>query len=381
MNEKYGVSRRRFLVASGGGTLAALAGCVEPRAESTVVESETTIDRENRADGSTYTDVYESTVDSVTLVRAFGVGEPVGMEDGDESEDGGQRQGQGSGFLYDQSHVVTNEHVVRGAEEVDLQYTTGEWTSATVAGTDIYSDLAVLRIDQRPDTATPLQFTEQHPRVGQEVLAIGNPLGLEGSMSTGVVSGVNRSTPGPTDFTIPNVVQTDATADRGSSGGPIVNLEGNVVGVVNAGAGTGGSITFGISAPLSRRVVPALIEDGEYRHSWMGINLLSVDPIVANANDIPEERGVLVVETASDGPADDILRGSDDTVDHRGGSIPVGGDVIRAMNGRPIPNEHELSAFLALETTPGETIEIEIYRDGEPTTVDLTLGEREEPNI
>ncbi len=364
--------RRRALLGAVGGGFASLAGCVEPRADATVVDSETDLNPDDRAEGSTYTDVYESTVDSVTLVRAFGVEDPVSEQEG---------EGQGSGFLYDDNHVVTNEHVVRGAREVDLQYTTGEWTGTAVVGTDPFSDLAVLRIEQRPETATPLSFIETHPRVGQEVLTIGNPLGLEGSMSTGVVSGVNRSTPGPTDFTVPNAIQTDADADRGSSGGPLVDLEGSVVGVVNAGAGTGASITFGISAPLARRVVPGLIDDGEFHHSWMGVTLATVDPILADANNLTEEQGVLIVETSSDGPADGALQESDEMADHRGESVPVGGDVILEMDGRPIPNEHELSAFLALETSPGDTISLDISRDGEPTTVELTLAARPEPEL
>ncbi len=328
------------------------------------------IDRENRADGSTYTDVYEATIDSVALVQVDGVTDPATGEEG---------RGSGSAFRYGDSYLLTNHHVVAGADAVDLQYVTGDWSGTTVVGTDPYSDLAVLDADYVPDAAAPLSLSERRPVVGQEVLAIGNPLGLKGSMSQGIVSGVNRSyAPPGARFSLPNVVQTDAALNPGNSGGPLVDLDGDVVGVVHA---TGGeNVGFAVSAALARRVVPSLIETGRYRHSFLGVELATVDRRIAAANDLDEASGVIVVDVLREGPAAGVLDGSDGTDGTDGSGLPVGGDVIREMAGQPIPDMHALTTFLALDTSPGDTVPIRLLRDGDPTTVEVTLGERPAPN-
>ena len=374
--ERTRLDRRTFLAAAGGGLLASIAGCAEPRA-GTEVSFEGTDSRpdveSDRADGSVYTSVYDRTIDSVTLVRVYGVDDPL---------TGDERQGQGSAFLVDERYAVTNEHVVAGGEEVDLQYVNGDWTATELLGTDFYSDLAVLEIDHAPESADPLALTDLSPTVGQEVLAIGNPLGLEGSMTKGIVSGVDRSlevagrSGEPRSF--PNVVQFDAGVNPGNSGGPLVDMDGEVVGVVNAGGGD--NIGFAISAALTSRVVPALIEDGEYHHPFLGVVLQTVDRIVAEENDLSEPGGVIVADVSDDSPSADVLRGSDDEVDRHGERIPVGGDVILELDGHPTPDRNTLSAALTLETSPGDTVPIEIRRDGERRTVSVTLGERPTPN-
>ena len=373
------IGRRTFLGVAGAGIVGAVAGCTQPSSEAAERSDTISSSTNNPAtsdNSSIYEQVYAETIDSVPLVRALGVDNP--FTDGDT-------RGQGSGFLYDETRIVTNEHVVYGSEEIDLQYINGDWTGATLLGKDYYSDLAVLEVDHVPESATPLGLSEREPRVGQEVLAIGNPLGLEGSMSQGIISGVNRSiTPEWRRYAYPNIVQTDAGLNPGNSGGPLVDLEGDVVGVVHAGQGE--NIGFAISAALTERVVPALIEDGEYRHSRLGISLVTVDRIVANENDLDEATGVMVVEIVDEGseddeddqpsPAEGILEGAEDTVIRSGEPIPIGGDVIREIDGEPIPDRHALSRVLALETSPGQTVTIEILRDGSPMTVELTLGER-----
>ena len=372
MNEPT-VSRRRLLGAAGGGLLAAVAGCVEPGgdAEATAGDSSLTgdIDYDDRADGSVYTEVYEEIIDSVTMVEVTGIEDPI---------TGGEGDGQGSAFVFDGEYVVTNEHVVWGADSIELQYTNGDWTGADVVGSDPYSDLAVLDVDHRPEVAEPLAFTDVLPTVGQEVLAVGNPFGFEGSMSRGIVSGVNRSLPGPgsgeSRFDIPNVVQTDAGVNPGNSGGPLVDMDGAIVGVISAGVAEG--IGFAISAALASRVVPSLIEDGVYEHSRIGVQILEVGPSVAAANDLDEARGVLVVDVDSDAPAADVLEGMDDSEMRDGEEVPVGGDVIVELGGEEIPDNHALSRVLALETSPGDVVEVEVLRDGERTTVDVELDAR-----
>jgi len=362
------LGRRRLLATASAGVVGAVAGCVEPGADSSI-EGGTShdIDRENLADGSTYTEVYEALIDSVVQVRAFGVDNPLTGEEG---------EGQGSGFVVDDSHIVTNEHVVAGAEEVDLQYINGDWTSTRLVGTDFYSDLAVIEADHVPDSATPLSFTDTTPVVGQEVLAIGNPFGLEGSMSSGIVSGIERTlSPPDREFSFPDVIQTDAAVNPGNSGGPLVDLSGTVVGVVNAAGGE--NIGFAISAALTNRVAPSLIEDGTYEHSYLGIGLEPVDRPLAEQNDLSEAAGIMIVEAVpGEAAANAGLQGSSGTVTHRGEPVPVGGDVIVRLDGEPIPDEHALSRFLALETSPGETITVEYKRDGRTETTSLTLGSR-----
>ncbi|SFB71216.1 serine protease, S1-C subfamily, contains C-terminal PDZ domain [Halobiforma haloterrestris] len=361
------VDRRRFLAATGAGLLGAVAGCAEPRGDDPIEGGSVhEIDRENVADGSAYTDVYEAIIDSVTMVRVLGVSDPITGDVG---------RGQGSGFLFDENHVVTNDHVVAGGEDADLQYINGDWTSTRLVGTDPHSDLAVLEVDHVPESASPLSLAEERPVVGQQVLAVGNPYGLEGTLTEGIVSGVNRTVNPPgRQFSLPNVVQTDAAVNPGNSGGPLVDLDGDVVGVVNA---TGGdNIGFAISAALTARVVPSLIENGEYRHSFMGIGLTSVDRIIAQENDLEAATGVMVTEVFSGEAAEGVLEGADSTVRRSGEPIPVGGDVILEMDGEPIPDRHALSTFLALETSPGETIDLRLWRNGTETTEELTLGAR-----
>ncbi len=310
-----------------------------------------------------YAAVYRETIDDVVLVNVFGEG-PEGPG------------GLGSGFVIDGGYVVTNDHVVAEAAEIELQFRDEQWRTASVIGTDVHSDLAVLDVDDLPDGPDGLSFAADDPVVGQEVLALGNPFGFDASISQGIVSGVDRSLPSPTGFSIPAAIQTDAPVNPGNSGGPLVTLDGDVLGVVFAGAGQ--TIGFAISAALADRVVPALVEDGEYEHAYMGVGVLPVGPLIAEANALEEPRGVLVVETDPDGPADGVLEAADETTTVDDASVPVNGDAIVAIAGEEIPNQDRLSSVLALETSPGETIDVEIVRDGERQTVELTLEPRPE---
>jgi len=358
------LDRRSFLGAAGAGLAGVVAGCAEPRAENSIEgDSSATIDRGDLADGSAFTDIYNAVIESVTQVRVFGVENPT---------TGAEGRGQGSGFLYDDRHVVTNDHVIANGEAADLQYTNGDWTSTTLVGRDVQSDLAVLEVDHVPEGVTPLSMADERPVVGQQVVAVGNPYGLNGSMSTGVVSGVNRTLDHPQQrFSYPNVIQTDAAVNPGNSGGPLVDLDGEVVGVINAAGGD--NIGFAISAALTKRVVPALIENGEYEHSYMGIGLRTVDRLVAEANDISEAAGVMVTGVIDGSAADGVLQPATRAVQRRDERIPVGGDVIRELDGTPIPDRHALSTYLALETSPGDTIEVRLLRNGRLRTQDLTL--------
>ncbi|WP_222918573.1 trypsin-like peptidase domain-containing protein [Natrinema sp. SYSU A 869] len=361
-------TRRRILGAVGATGAAAavgLGGSGTGVAQNETADSNATAQEGDGSDvDSPYTETYRNTIDSVVLVTVSGTsGVP-----------GGGGGGLGSGFVIDDQYIVTNNHVVESASEdgIEIQFSNEEWRAASIVGTDAYSDLAVLRVEDVPDIATGLSFSESEPVIGQEVLAIGNPLGLDASVSQGIVSGIDRSLPSPTGFSIPAAIQTDAPINPGNSGGPLVSLEGEVLGVVFAGAGQ--TIGFAISALLANRVVPALIEDSTYEHPYMGVGVQPVGPEIAAEIGLEEATGVLVMEVVPNSPADGVLEPGST-------SRPASGDVIVAINGEEIPNQNQLSSYLALETSPGETIELEIVRDGDRQTVELTLAERPEVEL
>jgi Trypsin-like serine proteases, typically periplasmic, contain C-terminal PDZ domain len=311
---------------------------------------------------SRVTDVYRQVVDSVAAVRANSPGE---------------RAARGTAWVYDEGTLVTNEHVVSGAESVSVWFEAAGWLEADVAGTDIYSDLAVLETDGMPESARPLDLAGVEPPIGTQVVAVGNPFGLTGSISTGVVSGRNRALTGQNGFSIPDAVQTDAPVNPGNSGGPLVDTDGTVVGVVNSGGGD--NIGFAISAAMVRRVVPAPPSTGNYDHSYMGISIREVSPKLAAANDLPVAQGLYVGEVIEGGPSDGVLRGTTDTELVDGQQVPTGGDVIARMGRTDIRTQQTLSTFLALETSPGDTIELTILRDGDREQVLLRLGSRPDP--
>ncbi|MFB6080717.1 MAG: S1C family serine protease [Haloferacaceae archaeon] len=281
----------------------------------------------------------------------------------------------GSGFVYDRrGDVVTNDHVIANARSVAVQFHDGTWENATVVGSDAYSDLAVVRVPSLPSAARPLPIARSDPAPGQPVAAIGNPFGLTGSITTGVVSGVHRKMPTAHSFTIPDTVQTSAAINPGNSGGPLLSRDGTVVGVNRATKGV--NVGFAISPLVVRQVVPALIANGSYAHAYLGVSTETVTPSVAAANGLSKDRGVLVVRTLPNGPADGHLHGATSHVDEHGMRVPTGGDVIVAIDGTAVRNGEGLSRYLLLHTHPGERVPITVRHDGRRTTVHVTLGTR-----
>jgi S1-C subfamily serine protease len=370
--ERGGPSRRELLAGVASAT-AGLSGCSAPgRTESGSTPSTRTAATESASDVSpaaaarpedVFSAVYRESIPSVVLVRVYGAGGPLG---------------QGSGFVHpDGAHVVTNQHVVDGAQAVRVRFHDGTWAEASVAGTDAYSDLAVLGVDA-PSSAPALTLVDAEPAVGTRVVALGAPFSLGGSVSAGIVSGVDRSLPSQTGFSIPDALQTDAAVNPGNSGGPLVTLDGRVAAVINSGQGE--NVNFGISAALTRRVVPALVDDGEYEHPFMGVRLLEVTPAVARANGLDAVRGVLVVDVLPNGPAAGTLRGSDREETALGQRVPVGGDVVVALDGTPTPTQAALASYLATETSPGDVLETRVIRNGRERAVSFELGARPPPN-
>ncbi|MDZ7849333.1 MAG: trypsin-like peptidase domain-containing protein [Halodesulfurarchaeum sp.] len=314
------------------------------------------------SNGSVYegnlTGLYEATADSMVTLR---VETPTGSS-------------QGSGFLSEGTYIVTNHHVVADATDVSVQFSDGVWRSATVVGTDVYTDLAVVRTESLPESATPLPVADRMPRPGQFVAAFGSPFGLQGTITHGIVSGVNRSMEVGDGFSIPDTVQTDAPINPGNSGGPLVSMDGTVVGVNRAKSGD--NVGFAISARVLERVVPDLIAHGEVEHSFMGIRSIPVTPNVADANQVPEASGIAVVEVLPDGPSDGVLEAGT----WADGTVPDDADVIVGIDGTPVRSHEDLTRYLLLHTRPGETVTLSIYRDGRRIQVELELGERPPPN-
>ena len=321
-----------------------------------------TVDDPDVTDGPINSELlYAETIDSVVTVYVVG-------EDGSSS---------GSGFVYDsEGHLVTNHHVIAGARAVEVKFgSRGEWRRATIVGSDPRTDLAVLDIEDLPASATPLSTATDSPQQGEDVVAIGSPLRLEGTITTGTVSGVDRSLRLPSGPLVPDAIQTDAAINPGNSGGPLLDAEGHVVGV-NTARADADNIGFVVSAVTVDRVVPSLIETGSHTHPYLGVESRTVVPAIATANDLDETSGAAIVAVDGEGPAAGKLRGPQRAATVEGQQVPVGGDIVVAVDGQPVETDHDLLRYIALETEPGETASIAVVRDGERRTVEVTLGER-----
>jgi S1-C subfamily serine protease len=300
------------------------------------------------------------------------------------------QEGTGSGFVYDtEGHIVTNYHVVENAEELLVTLASDQVYEAKIVGTDAANDLAVIRIDAGEDLPEPVTVGDSDElRVGQFVVAIGNPFGLEQTLTTGVVSALGRVIESPEDNRfIGEAIQTDASINPGNSGGPLLDLTGRVVGVNSQIISTSGSssgIGFAVSSNTVRRVVPELIARGSYPHPWLGTQMLSLTPTSAAAfrqagMDVPVDAGLLVLEVVEGAPADAAgIRGGNRVVRIGNYSVPLDGDIITAVNGEPVADFEDLTVYLETQTTVGDTVTLTIIRGGEEQTISLTLAERPE---
>jgi len=299
------------------------------------------------------------------------------------------QQGLGSGFVWDtEGHIVTNNHVVADATEIRVTFSDGTSVPATLVGADADSDLAVVKVDLPADRLQPVQVADStQVQVGELVIAIGNPYGLEGTMTVGIVSALGRSLPVESatalgaSYTIPDIIQTDAPINPGNSGGVLLDDQGRVIGVTAAIESTSGAnagIGFAIPSAIVERVVPALIAAGRYDHPWVGISGMTLTSDLAEAMDLPaEQRGVLVIEVVSGSPAEEGgLRGGDQEADVSGDQVPLGGDVIIAMDGQPVREFEDLTAYLARYTKVGQQLTLTVLRGGAEETVEITLAAR-----
>ncbi len=303
--------------------------------------------------------------------------------------------GQGSGFVIDrQGHIVTNQHVVADAEEIEVDFPSGTRAWAEVLGTDLDSDLAVLKVDVPTDKLFPLPLGDSDQvQVGETVIAIGNPFGLSGTMTSGIVSAIGRTldseraAPGGQPFSSGDILQTDAAINPGNSGGPLINLRGEVIGVNRAirtesftvsGDAANSGVGFAIPVNIVKRVVPSLIEEGHYDYPYLGISSLNQSTLnlhTLEQLELPADTvGVYVTCVTDGGPADQAgMRGAGACDD---GNLLPGGDLIVAIDGHPLETFNDLISYLVSSTQVGQQIVITVLRQGEEVELTLAVGAR-----
>ena len=294
------------------------------------------------------------------------------------------RRGSGSGFIWDEEgRIVTNHHVIDGADRITVIFSDRTEMDATLLGSDPDSDLAVLQIDVSDTPTQPVPLADSDAvKVGQMAAAIGNPFGQEFTITTGIISALGRTIrSGNGAFSVPQVIQTDAPINPGNSGGPLLDRQGRVVGVnsqIISRSGSSAGVGFAVPINAAKRVIPVLINEGSYEYAWLGISGSTLSPDVAELMELPEDtKGILVIAASEDGPAAQAdLRGSDRTVESEGIDYPVGGDVIVSINEFPTNEMDELISYLIDKTRPGDEIALEVLRDGEKRSVKVTLGTR-----
>jgi S1-C subfamily serine protease len=289
--------------------------------------------------------------------------------------------------VYDrQGHIITNFHVVEGADELIVTLADGRALEAQVTGLDPSNDLAVITISGTVDLPEPMALADSDRlRVGQFVVAIGNPFGLEQTLTTGVISALGRVIQSPEESFIGEAIQTDAAINPGNSGGPLLDLAGRVIGVnsqILSPSGAFSGIGFAVSSNTVRRVVPELISRGYYPHPWLGAYMLSVTPASARVfreagMNVPVESGLLVMEAVAGGPAEQAgIRGGSRVVTIGRYQIPLDGDIIIAIDDVPISSYQDYNLYLDAETVVGDDVEVTVIRDGAEMTFTVTLQER-----
>ena len=338
----------------------------------------------NGHDATTLGDVLSSSKSSLTLVELF-----------EKSEEGvvkiqvvrnnvpGDTGGVGSGFVYDNlGHIITNAHVVDGASKATVTFLDGSQYDAEIIGMDKFTDIAVIKVNEKPRLLHPLQIGDSSQlRVGEPVAAIGNPFGLSGSMTSGIVSQMGRLLPSQdSGFSIPDVIQTDAAINPGNSGGPLLNLRGEVVGIntaIQSVSGGYSGVGFAVPSNTAIKIVPSLIEDGEYHHPWIGITGQDIDPELAKVLDLKQAKGFLIITIVDGSPADKAgLKGVTQTQVINGKEYPADGDIIISVDDKEVRKISDILIHLQREKSVGDTMVLGVLRDGEFMHISLELVER-----
>jgi S1-C subfamily serine protease len=287
----------------------------------------------------------------------------------------------GSGFVIDKAgRIVTNYHVVQDAETVQVSFSGEDNVDARVIGVDPSTDIAVLQIDAQARALVTLPLGDSDTaRVGDAVVAIGNPFGLERSVTAGIVSALQREITAPNGFAIDEVIQTDAAINHGNSGGPLLNADGQVIGVnAQIESETGGNVGIGFAIPINtvKEVVSQIIEEGKVEHAYMGIEMQTIDSDLTEHVRLPAESGVLVSRVVPGSPADEAgLQGGSRNVVVDGESYTLGGDIITEIDGEPVESAEEVRSVVN-DKEPGDELEVEVRREDSTETLTLTLGRR-----
>jgi S1-C subfamily serine protease len=294
----------------------------------------------------------------------------------------------GSGFVWDdQGDLVTNNHMIDGATRITVTFYDGTTIDASLVGADSDSDLAVIRLKANSIRLQPVALADSTQlKVGQLAIAIGNPFGLQSTLTVGFVSGLGRLLPADQNavgatYSIPDVVQTDASLNPGNSGGVLLDDTGKVIGITNSIATTSGSsagVGFAIPSAIIQQVVPSLIKTGHYDHPYLGVSVSSLNPDLAGAMNLPsDQRGALVQTITSGGPAEKAgLQASEQQVTINGQQVAVGGDVIVAYNGQTVKSSDDLVTFLARSGAVGQTATLTVLRAGKSIQIQVTLAAR-----
>jgi S1-C subfamily serine protease len=312
-------------------------------------------------------DIFEKSEESVVQVNVL-----RGESDG----------GMGSGFVYsDDGYIITNQHVVRDAQKVTVTFLDGEAYIGDVVGRDRDLDIAVVKVNPSNTYIQPITIGDSSKlKVGEKIAAIGNPFGLSGSMTSGIVSQIGRLLPQESGYSIPDVIQTDAAINPGNSGGPLINMKGEVVGIntaIQSATGEFSGIGFAVPSNTVKKVVPILIEKGEFSHPWMGISGTDVDPELAEVRGLNSSKGFLVVSVIEGSPAEQAgLLGVTETKEVDGREFAMDGDIITLIDGKTVRKISDILVHLQREKSIGDEMILSVNRGGEVLELTMILEER-----
>jgi len=324
-----------------------------------------------------FADIYNKVSPSVVSINVSGT-----------SSDGSQFGASGTGFVVDtQGNIVTNDHVVADASQIEVNFLDGTIVKGEVVGLDPDSDLAVIKVDLPAERLTPVTFGDSDKLfIGETTLAIGSPFSQRWTLTTGIISALGRTISGQTKYSVGSVIQTDAAINPGNSGGPLLNLQGEVIGVnsqILSETRSNSGVGFAIPSNLVKRVSQILIKDGKIDYSYLGIQgASSLDLALIEALKIPNNtRGVVVSRVEQNGPAAKAgLKSASQLTEINGESVPKSADIITAVDGITITDMSGLVSYLANNTSPGQTINLTVLRDGQELTIPVTLSARPSSN-
>ena len=342
---------------------------------------ETTIQMQNQIDEINNAIIAESK--TLSLIEIFEKAEPgVVRVNTQNNQTENETGGVGSGFVFDKKgHIITNAHVIDDATKTIVTFLDGRSYNAEIVGVDDSTDIGVIKVSADLKLLHPLSLGDSaNLKVGETITAIGNPFGLSGSMTSGIISQMGRLLPSDSGFSIPDVIQTDAAINPGNSGGPLLNMRGEIVGINTAIQSTTGEFTgvgFAIPSQTVAKIVPTLIREGEYKHPWIGISGKDIDPDTANVLGLKDTLGFLIITVVEDSPAFDAgLIGSNKTIEVEGREYPLGGDIITAVDGMDVRKIDDILIHLQRVKTVGDEMVLEVLRDNRTTDITIILQER-----